>query len=346
MIRVLEPDIRPEDIEVVSQSLKDGWVSWHGPYYDMFADSLEKFLGLDKLRKRIVLTSSGTTALHAALVLAKANVNTHLSIPELTYVATLAACRQIPLTMDFDDVQISDWNIDPIVWEKKYIDKVITVDLYGVPCRIPPSTKVIIEDACESLGAVDKEGKMCGTRGRFGVFSFFANKIITTGEGGALVVNEYDYQGARDLVNHYPGGLNYDHPKLGFNYRMTHMSAALGWSQMKRIRGYLANKSEIFAYYLDHIHKPIQYQLSSAESSHWASTFLFEDKKMRMMIEEALQKNEIEYRRIFKPMSSLFGNGKGKPIANDIYDRGLMLPSSANLSKEDQEFICKTINSV
>jgi perosamine synthetase len=358
MIKVLEPCITEQDVKAVSDGLKMGWVSHHGPEYVRFAHDLEDYLGLAQLNKRIVLTSSGSAALHIAYVLSGVRNAEYVAIPDITFAATLNALFQETNKIVLCDITSSDWNMNWQYLKDKDISHIITVDLLGTPFEFSDNFEqyvkskniVVIEDAAESLGSKDARGRFCGTRGDYGVFSFFANKIITTGEGGALVVPDWQYEEAYNLVSHYPGGKEYDHAKAGYNYRMTHMSAALGRSQLKKIEFFLQYKTTIRKSYEIGINPPAypQAHVLGAKPNFWLNAFTFPNKHKRDDAMRALDLNLIDYRYIFKPMSSLpFTKhlqtvGQGNAIS--LFQRTICLPSSISLTKEHINLICKVVN--
>jgi dTDP-4-amino-4,6-dideoxygalactose transaminase len=289
-----------------------------------------------------------------------------------TFSATANPIRYQGAIPVFVDSESSTWNMDPQLLQDAIKERIsstgqkpkaiILVHLYGMPARIDEITEIakefeipVIEDAAEALGSTYKD-RHCGTFGKIGVYSFNGNKIITTSGGGALIADDPHYcqkavflaTQARDPAPHY------QHSEIGYNYRMSNILAGIGRGQMEVLNDRVNKRREHFFYYKNALADIEVIQLltePSAEyfSNHWLSTLAIDQKskvtkdKLRLYLE----KLNIETRPLWKPMHlqpvfqkyPSFRNG----VSEDLFDRGLCLPSSSSLSESDRDFVIKSI---
>jgi perosamine synthetase len=255
-IPVSEPTITEKEIEYVMQAVKSGWVSSLGEYINKFEDEFAKFVGT----KYALTVSNGTVGLHLALVSLGIKEGDEVIVPDLTFIATANAVKYTGAKPVFADIDKETWCISPDDIKKKITSKtkaIIPVHLYGHPVDMDPILKIakeynlyVIEDCAESHGA-EYKGKKVGSIGHCGVFSFYGNKIITTGEGGMITTNdEKIYEKARYLRDHAMSKeKRYWHTEIGYNYRLTNIQAALGLAQLERIDEIIQKKKEIFNWY-------------------------------------------------------------------------------------------------
>lgn len=227
--------MQAEQIEAVSQVIRGGNLSsLHGKEVSKFEEGLKAKLNI----KHAVAVNSGTAALHLALLALKLKPGDEVIVPAITFLSTAAAVLMVGAKPVFADIEEGTYNLDPNDFYNKITNKtkvVIPVHLAGIPCKMEFINKIahdhdmfVIEDACQALGASYKS-KYVGAWGTMGVFSFYPSKIITTGEGGAIVCNhEFIADRLRKLRNHGREGRNYNSTILGYNYRMTEMAGALG----------------------------------------------------------------------------------------------------------------------
>ena len=319
--------------------------------------------------------SSGTAAIHLALVLLNIQKDDEVICSSFTFSASanpIVYQSAIPVFVDSEPLT---WNMDPNLLQeaiKKQMARgkkpkaIILVHLYGMPAKINEILSIaneynipVIEDAAEALGSTF-EGKHCGTFGIMGIYSFNGNKIITTSGGGALVSNHKDYckratflaTQARDEAPHY------QHSHIGFNYRMSNICAGIGRGQMEVFQKWLEKRRENFFFYRDQLSGLEEISFLSEPdsnyfSNHWLTTILLNPEKTSFPVNELriqLERREIECRPLWKPMHlqpvfkefPAYVNG----ISEDLFNRGLCIPSSTNITEEDRQFVADAIREI
>ncbi len=363
-IRVAEPALNGNESKYVMQCIEETWISSRGEFIGRFEAALADFLGVEE----VVVTNNGTTSLHLALASLGIGAGDEVIMPTLSYVATANAVRYCNATPVFVDSESTYFAIDPAKIEEAITPRtraIMTVPLYGHPVDIEPIQSIaekhnllLIEDAAEALGA-RYDGSMVGGFGKCSSFSFFGNKIITTGEGGAVSTND------RDLANRMrflrgqavDPNKNYWHTEIGYNYRMTNIAAAIGVAQMERIHFQLVKRRQVanwynaaLAPYLDLLQLPVE--SPRAEHSYWMYTVLMRpdiDCDRQKWMEE-LAIGGVETRPMFYPIHTMpaFDGKPGEfPIAEHCAARGINLPTHSNLSKEDVEYVADaTVNTL
>ena len=241
-IPISQPSLGEREIEYVLSAVKSGWISSKGQYIDAFEKQFADFVGI----KYALAVSNGTNALHLALASCGIKAGDEVIIPDLTFIATENAVRYTGADVVFVDIDKDTLCISPVSIERAITGKtkaIIPVHLYGHPANMREIMRiakihslVVIEDAAEALGA-EAYRQRVGSIGKCGVFSFYGNKIITTGEGGMLTTNDHiTFEKARYLRDHaMDQHKRYWHTMVGFNYRMTNLQAAVGLAQMERI---------------------------------------------------------------------------------------------------------------
>jgi perosamine synthetase len=286
-------------------------------------------------------------------------------VPTLTYVATANAVVYCGAQPVFVDSEPDTWNIDPSLIEEKITSRtkgIIVVHLYGHPVDMDPVLATaekhglfVVEDAAEAHGA-EYKGRRVGTLGVIGTFSFYGNKIITTGEGGMIVTNDESL--AANIRQLKGQGMDpkrrYWFPIVGYNYRMTNIEAAIGLAQLEKVDWHIKRRREIATQYTKLLSKVpgVSYQ----QEKHWArsvfwiySIVIDNDLQLeRDSLMERLAKAGIETRPFFYPMHVLpmykgLADGQTYPIAEKLSSRGINLPSSALLLDEDIEYVCDQI---
>jgi perosamine synthetase len=253
---VAEPDLGPLEEKYVLDALRSGWVSSIGAYIQRFESQFAAFCGV----KHAIAVSNGTVAIHLALVAAGVGPGDEVIVPALTFVATAAAVRHAGAEPVFVDSEPEIGTLDPKAVERALSSKtkaIIPVHLYGHPADMDPILEiararslVVIEDAAEAHGAKYK-GRVVGSMGKMGTYSFYGNKILTTGEGGAVVTND-DTMAARlrFLKDHaMDPKRRYWHPEVGYNYRMTNLQAAMGCAQLERFAELTARRQRLVDLY-------------------------------------------------------------------------------------------------
>ena len=348
---VSEPEFQEKELTYITECILTGWVSSAGRFVKRFEDLFAKFCNA----KFAVSTTSGTTALHLALVALGVGPGDEVIVPTLTFIATASAVSHTGAQPVFVDSDTETWNINVAEIEPAITYKtkaIIPVHLYGHPANMDPIIKIaakykiaVVEDAAEAHGALYKN-KIVGSIGDLGIFSFYGNKIITTGEGGMVVTNDENLaKKMRILRNHgMAENRRYRHTVLGYNYRMTNIQAALGVAQMERIKYILERKRKIALAYHKALKNLIGVTLPPeakwAKNVFWMYSILIDDEKFGMSRDELMARLEskgIETRPIFPPVNSqpIYNTGQNLPIAERLASQGINLPSSINLTQRD-----------
>ena len=346
MIPVATPFIGEKELRYVTDAVLSGWISSQGEYIERFEDQFASFCG----STYAATVSNGTVALHLALSALGIGPGDEVIVPALTFVATASAVRHCHAAPVFVDIHKDNWNIDPEQIERAISPRtraIIPVHLYGQPCQMDRIQEIaerhhlwVIEDAAEAHGAL-YHGKRVGSIGHIGCFSFYANKIITTGEGGMVVTNDRALnEKIRLLKNH---GMNpkrkYWHDVVGYNYRMTNLQAAIGVAQLERWNQIIAAREHIKDFYDAHIDarlfektKPVP----GAKPVCWLYTLLLKraaGKDERDSLLEQLRACNVDSRPAFYPIPAMppYYRESWKvdyPVARDVAERGFSLPSS------------------
>ncbi len=358
-ISVAKPWINEHELELVSECIITGWVSSAGRFVTEFERLVAEYAGCNYG----IACSSGTTALHLALIACGIGRGDEVIVPSLSFIATANAVAYTGASPVFVDSDMQTWNIDVNKIEESITSKtkaIVPVHLFGHPANMDAITEIakkhnllVVEDAAEAQGATVNE-KQVGSIGNCGIFSFFGNKIITTGEGGMVVTNDEDIAERCRLYRDH--GMSKDkrywHEVLGFNYRMTNLQAALGVAQMHKIRTIIERKKEIADLYdklLVNSNKLILPKaMSWAEHVYWLYTIIINPSKANISVTElthALQEKNIETRPVFPPMHTqpIYNHKKSLPNAEYISKHGLSLPSSPELKDEQVEEICSVL---
>lgn len=366
-IYLASPNMSKEGYEqkYIKEAFDANWITTLGENVNKFEEELSQYVSA----KNAVALSSGTAAIHMALKAAGVEKGDIVFCSTLTFSATANPIIYENATPVFIDSEEETWNMNPKALEKafeKYPNPkaVIAVNLYGTPAKIDEMAKIckehnttLIEDSAESLGSTYK-GKHTGTFGDYGVYSFNGNKIITTSGGGMLVseneekmekVRFWSTQ-AREKARHY------EHKEIGYNYRMSNILAGVGRGQLKVLDKRIQEKTQIYNTYKEAFKDIPEIKMQpipeNAVVNHWLSVITLEPKsKVKPLdIMEALERENIESRPVWKPMHLQpvfkdydFIKIKEKAVSEDLFDRGVCLPSDTNMTKEDIERIIKII---
>ena len=359
-IPISQPSITQKEIDYVTDAVQSGWVSSLGKYIDMFEGKFAIYCGT----KYAVATSNGTTALHLALVALGITAEDEVIIPDLTFVATGSAVKYIGAKVVTVDVDEDTLCISPEAIRKAITSKtkaIIPVHLYGHPANMEEINKVakehnlfVVEDAAEAHGA-EVNGKKVGSLSNAGVFSFYGNKIITSGEGGMITTDDEKlYQKMRYLRDHAMSKeKRYWHTEVGFNYRMTNLQAALGVAQFERIDELLAKKKEIFQWYKEGLTDikgiKLNNQAQWAKNIYWMVCLELDGyiEAQRDEFIQRLKAKNIDSRPYFYPVSDMpvYENAH-TPITHKVYQRGLNLPSYFDITKEQVKYVCNQIKEI
>ena len=365
MIPVCEPSIGKDELKNVTNCIETNWISSIGKYIKEFEEKFSKYCNA----KHGITTNSGTTALHLALISLDIGGGDEVILPTLTMVATADAVVYTGAKPVFVDSEPKTWNIDVKKIEEKINDKtkaIIPVHIYGHPVDMDAILEIakkynlyVIEDAAEAHGA-EYKGKKVGCLGDIGCFSFYANKIITTGEGGMIVTNDDEIAEKARLLKDlaHSKEKRFLHNFIGFNYRMTNLQAAVGVAQLEKIEKFVRmrrNNAMLYNSLLGNI-KGITLPVEEewAKNVYWMYSILIEDDFGidRDELRIQLKKNGIETRTFFIPMHQQpifkkMGLSEGNcPVADELSRKGLYLPSSSSLTEKDIRFVCQNIKKI
>ena len=363
-ISLAKPELSGNEIKYLNDCIKTGWISSNGLFVKKFQDKFSKYTKI----KNCLAVSNGTTALHLALKTIGITSNDEVIVPNLTFaspVNTIIHCGGKPV---FVDVKENTYCINDELIEKKITKKtkaIIVVHLYGHPANLNKIVKLakkyklyLIEDCAEALGSFF-EGKHVGNFGDIATFSFFGNKLITTGEGGMIGFKSKILREKAEILKDHGMSkkLKYWHTEVGFNFRLTNIQSAIGLAQMERIEWFLNNRLTLVKNYntilknLDFIELPGEY--GKVKNSYWLYTirlknsyFKFKDKLLKYLVS-----NKIEARPIFYPMHLMppykkFIKKKNKfPVSLKLFNSSISLPSAFDVTKKDIKKIFELLKS-
>lgn len=367
MIPVADPLIAKNAQRYLVRCLKSGWISSKGPIVKRFEQQFAAFAGATYG----VATNSGTSALHLALAAIDIGPGDEVIIPALTMIATALPAvylRAMPVLVDSEP---ETGNIDASKIEAKITKRtraIIPVHLHGHPAAMGAILELakkyhlaVIEDAAEAHGAqilLNNTWRTVGGIGDVGCFSFYANKIITTGEGGIAVTNSKKLAERMRALRNFAraGGQHFLHTEIGFSYRMSSLQAALGIAQLEVAKKSVAKKRAIAKRYsrllssppLPSVTLPIEH--ADAKSVFWQYGILLENQSTRNRVALFLKKHNIETRPFFIPLHQqpafikrgLF-RGERYPVAEQLSQRGLCLPSGLTIANQQISSVCHTL---
>ena len=358
MIYLYDPEITKEDIRNVNKALNKKWLSGNSPIVKEFEEKLARYLGV----KYVSSCSSGTAGLHLALLGLDIKSEDEVIMPSLSYIATANSVKYVGAKPVFVDVNHDTWQLDTSKIEEKITEKtkaIMPVHLYGGVPDLNKISKIakkynlrVIHDAAEALGSKFNNKNSTNFKD-VSVVSFFPNKIMTTGEGGAVITNNKKiYSLVENLKSQgLKDNTEYLHSHIGFNYRMNALSSALGISQIKRIKKNISLKEDLYKNYKKEL-EPLGFQFQKFEnkstSSFWLISVLVPKNISKNNLKQHLYKNTIETRNIFYPLHkqppyiSKF-NTHELNISEKISKYGLSLPSSPTLKESEFNKIIKTI---
>ena len=364
------PHMGGTEQKYVQQAFDENWVAPLGPNVNLLEDKIKNFLG-DNIE--VAALSSGTAALHLALILLGVEPGDEVICQSMTFSASANPIAYQGATPIFVDSEKTTWNIDPNALEEAIKDRIakgkkpkaiVAVHLYGMPYQHEAISHIanryeipIVEDSAEALGS-SYNGQMCGTLGDISILSFNGNKIITTSGGGALVTKNLDQKKkavflstqARDEAPHY------QHSHIGYNYRMSNICAGIGCGQMEVLAERVNQRRNVNNFY-NHIFeghpqvKLMQEPNDKYHSNFWLSSILFENKngyELRENMRNHLNdKYNIESRPLWKPMhmQPIFKDAPyyGGRVSEELFEKGLCLPSGSNLNERELERIQEAI---
>jgi perosamine synthetase len=366
MIPVCVPLLGDKELEYVRDCITTNWISSKGKYVNAFEEQFASYCGVS----HGVATTNGTAALHLALASLGVGPGDEVIIPSFTMMSTAFAviyCGARPVLVDAEP---DTWNMDTDLIEEKITKRtkvLLPVHIYGHPCDMDPILRLagshdlfVVEDAAEAHGA-EYRGKKAGGIGDIGCFSFYANKIITCGEGGMVVTKDDTIaEKARSLKDlAFDRERRFLHTDIGYNYRMTNIQAAIGLAQLERI-GEMVERRRRHAMAYTHLMGNIPgiqcpVERPWAKNVYWMYSILILDKfgMGRDELMRVLEERGIESRTFFFPMHEqpvfqgmkIFSDNH-YPVAEDLGRRGLYLPSSSGLSDDEIRYVCDTLREV
>lgn len=368
-ILLASPHMSDEGYEqqFIKEAFDTNWIAPLGENVNKFEEEIANYVGV----KTGAALSAGSAAIHLGLKALNVKQGDIVFCSSLTFSATCNPIIYQNATPVFIDSEYETWNMDPLALEKafeKYPNPkaVIVVHLYGTPAKMDEIIKIckkhnvpLIEDAAESLGSI-YNGQQTGTFGEYGVFSFNGNKIVTTSGGGMLVSNNEDgikkvrfwATQSKEPVRHY------EHKEIGYNYRMSNICAGIGRGQLKVLDKRIEKKTEIYNKYKNELEKVKEIKMQpipkNTKPNHWLSVMTIDkDSKVKPLnIMETLEKENIDSRPVWKPMhlqpvfkeyDFITAKNDGTSVSEDLFNRGVCLPSDTKMTEEEQERVIDII---
>ena len=352
--------------QYIQEAFDTNWIVPLGPNVNGFEDDIRAFLGENK---EVVALSSGTAAIHLALVYLGVKAGDEVMVQSFTFCASANPVVYQGATPVFVDSEPDTWNMDPQLLDEAIQDRIqktgkkpaaiITVSLYGMPAKMDEllavSTKYdipLIEDSAEGMVSLYK-GRECSTFGHFGVLSFNGNKMITTSGGGALICPD---ETTKERIMFYATQAReaypyYQHERIGYNYRMSNICAGIGRGQMSVLDEHVAHHKKVHQMYVDLLGKMDQVKVMSNPSSDFNSNYWLSTITLKGMnpdeLRLALEREGIESRLLWKPLhlqpvfadSPAYLNG----TSEQLFETGLCLPSGPMVTEDDVRYIAKNI---
>ncbi len=368
-IKLSLPHLAGNENKYVKDAIDSTWITPLGPYVNRFEALLDDYLGV----KNVVALSAGTAAIHLALDLLGVGKGDEVICQSMTFSASANPIVYLGATPVFVDSEPDTWNIDPqllrhaieqrIKATSRKPKAIVAVYLYGMPAKIDEIMKIaaefdipVVEDAAEAIGS-EYNGHKCGTIGRFGILSFNGNKMITTSGGGALICPDEE-SARRALFLATQARENrpyYYHETIGYNYRLSNVSAAIGCAQMEELDWRVNRRRAIHGIYADMLRGNANVMVhsnpgSEFNSNYWLSTILLSDSSpvTADQLRQTLASHNVETRLLWRPMhmqpiysdAPAYLNG----VSERLFDHGLCLPSSTTLSDEQIRHVAELIN--
>lgn len=368
-IKLSLPHLAGNENKYVKDAIDSTWITPLGPYVNRFEELLDEYLG----ENNVVALSAGTAAIHLALAIIGVGKGDEVICQSMTFSASANPIVYLGGSPVFVDSEPMTWNMDPALLRTAIEERIkltshkpkaiIVVHLYGMPARMDEIMKIaaeydipVVEDAAEAIGS-EYDGHKCGTIGRFGILSFNGNKMITTSGGGALICPDKE-SARRALFLATQARENrpyYYHETIGYNYRLSNVSAAIGCAQMEELDWRVNRRRAIHGIYADALRdNPVVSVHNNPDntfnSNYWLSTILLDDASPVSAddLRQKLASHNIETRLLWRPMHM-------QPVYNDapayvngvsqrLFDHGLCLPSSTTLSDEQIQYVAQLIN--
>jgi dTDP-4-amino-4,6-dideoxygalactose transaminase len=369
------PHIGTNEIKYINEAFETNWIAPLGPHVNAFEKELQELIKT----KNAVALSSGTSAIHLALILLGVGPTDIVFCQSMTFSASANPIAYQSANPFFIDSELETWNMDPDLLKNALEDSnkngklpkaIIPVHLYGMPAKMNQILTIaneygipVIEDAAEAMGSnIDK--KSCGSYGNFGILSFNGNKIITTSGGGALLSDNFEMiEKARFLATQARDNApHYQHSHIGYNYRMSNVLAGIGLGQLEVLNDRIASRRDNYSRYKKYFskHNKAGFDIKFQEEPHgfysnrWLSCILVDPKTNNGLTREeirlAMEAENIETRPLWKPMhlqpiflsTKSFING----VSEKLFEIGLCLPSGSNLTDDEFERIFNTLDNI
>ncbi len=365
-IPLATPTMHGEEQKYIQETFDTNWVSPLGPNVDAFEREIAAYAGTSAS----AALSSGTAALHLSVILAGVKEDDIVFIPSLTFAASVNPVRYEKAVPVFIDSERDTWNMDPAALRKAFEKyphpaAVMAVHLYGTAAEMDEICSIcrehsvpLIEDAAESQGTTYR-GKMTGTFGDYGIYSFNGNKVITTSGGGILIARkEEDVERTRFLSRQARDPARHcQHSTIGYNYRMSNIVAGIGRGQILHINDHIEKKQRIYRQYQEAFSDIPEIEMNplnrSGIDNNWLScmTVAPGSSVTPVQIMDALAEADIETRPIWKPMHlqpvfeafDFIQVEEGLSVSEDIFNRGLCLPSDIKNTEEDMQRVIKIV---
>jgi dTDP-4-amino-4,6-dideoxygalactose transaminase len=368
-IYLSSPHMSGAEMKYINDAFTTNWIAPLGPNVDSFEKELAEYISV----KSCAALSSGTAAIHLALIVLGIKPGDEVICSSFTFAASANPIVYLGATPVFVDSELETWNMDPVLLEEAIEDRIktgkkpkalIVVHLYGMPAKILEIKKIaekfkipVIEDAAEAIGS-EFDGKKCGSFGDIGILSFNGNKIITTSGGGALISNNKDFvDHARFLSTQAADkAVHYQHSQIGYNYRLSNILAGIGLGQLEVVNDRVESRRKIYLRYYDALSKieGIKFNIEPGikyKSNRWLTTIVINpdltDGKTREDIRLGLEKENIESRPLWKPLhiQPVFLSCPSyiNDVSYNLFVNGLCLPSGSNLSDSDLDRIIECI---
>lgn len=362
-VPVSRPDLSGSELKYVTEAVSSSWISSSGEFLDRFE---REFATTCQVSHALAVTN-GTLALYLALAALRIGPGDEVIVPSLTYIAPVNAVRYVGATPVFADIDPLTWCLDPQAVESSLSSRtaaILPVHLYGQPAdmdRIGAIARArglaVVEDAAEAPFST-LEGRPAGSLGTVGTFSFYGNKIVTAGEGGAVTTHDAALADRMRLLRGQ--GMDphrrYQFIDVGFNFRMTNVAAAILCAQLQRADQLLAARWSVYRAYerrLTHPWLEMQADVPGSQRSPWLFPLLLPDRQVRDAVAECLLREGVETRPFFPPVHRqrpyqelAHAQGASLPVTDHIADRGLSLPTFSGLSDDDIARIASIIDSV
>ena len=362
------PHLGGTEMNWIEEAFKGSWVVPLGPNVDEFEKRLSRYLEAPD----VVAVSAGTAAIHMAMVMLGVGPGDEVICQSFTFAASANPVTYQGAKPVFVDSEPGTWNMDPAALEEAIIERhratgrypkaIVPVHLYGMPARMDEILEIasrygipVIEDAAEALGS-EYKGKKCGTLGKYGALSFNGNKIITTSGGGAVICP--DSEAAKRVLFYVTQAREnrpyYYHEHIGFNYRMSNISAGIGCGQMDVLAEHVERRRAIHRLYSEAFKGSDRITVhenptDDFNSNFWLTTVLIDDADPEQL-RQAMNSRNIETRWLWRPMhmQPVYADAPyyGGNTAESLFSRGLCLPSGSNLTDSDIERVVTTLKSV